>query len=138
MKKLLLILLCVPLIGLGQNISDDFPKGYLEPETIMDWVDTTGGYHSFSPIGFNESGEIAYRITYDLNDGMGYYYDKIIIQSYGQGFRSGDIRIIDEFILFQSYGGDSELIDEFLDNPWEEKYSLIHKFLFQWGIVESF
>ena len=133
MKKLLLILLCVPLIGFGQTFSDGFPEGYLEPDVTMDWVDTAGGLYFFCPIGWNDDGAIAYRIMYELNEGPGYYYDKILIQFSGSGWGSDDTDIIDELILYEGVGEGEDF-----DYDWGKKYSLINNFLFKWGVFESF
>ena len=146
MKKLLLILLCLPMIGFGQQFSDGFPDGYLEQlRTPMDWVETNeGGLYFFSPIGFNsDNGNIAYMISYQLNDGVGYESEKILIQSFGSDPAGGSAIIIEELILYQGYNDEGYDTDEGDEEPdWDnlekERYKRINDFLSKWGIDESF
>jgi len=125
----------VPFIGIGQN-SDEFDGDYLEPESIMSWTDTAGGYHELCPIGYNESGQIAYRKYYELNDGIGYYLDRIVIQSFVYGFGNGNLGIVDEFILceFASETDDGNCFND----TWDAKYLSIYSFLSKWRIFDSF
>jgi len=134
------------MIGFGQQFSDGFSKGYLEElRTTMDWFETyEGGLYDLKAIGWNsDNGNIAYMISYQLNDGIGYSSEKILIQSFGSEPGGGKAIIIDELILYQEYEFDGEEWEYQLylkkwDNLEKERYKRITNFLSKWGIDKSF
>jgi hypothetical protein len=121
MKKLLLLLLCVPLISLSQNFTE--PK---KIDLIQIEIDEYGhgtNLPIFAPIGWSKDGLFAYQMTY-CNGGCGCCTDYISVESAKTDKRIDKINLPSE-------------INEWVGPSWHEGQREIDRVLLKYNILNT-